>query len=309
MCWSWQVSLSFVLFQVFCLGYTFYRNKYIDRWYCLICLPFVGQEFCQFIEWAFGDIESVGDNYSQCNDINKVFAKIIIVVAFTIPLVIAFFAYKTSVNVNNSKYLRIMWKYWFYFELITFFIIVPMMMIDDECVNVGPNGHQHWPPLFTASIFTKYLGEIPTAIITSVYYFPSIFLVAVFYRPLWVTVLPAVYGAVSLGAAIMIIGDESWSVWCWSCAWFALWTVIYVPIANVVIKQWREKKFYNKKKDFVTDDILGDNICSKIFLKNSHQQLAKFNMLTEHETTEAKEISMGASYASVAQSDDQQDYL
>ena len=152
MCWSWQVSLSFVVFQIIALGYVTIRNKYIDRWYVLVCLPFLGQEICQFIQWAFGEIESVDpENQVECNQTNLITSKFLIIDAFLIPLFISLFAYKTSINTN--KFVSFMWKYWFYFQLITYLIIVPFMLLDKECVAVGPNGHQQWPPLFTPALY------------------------------------------------------------------------------------------------------------------------------------------------------------
>jgi len=278
MCWSWQVSLSFVVFQIIALGYVTIRNKYIDRWYVLVCLPFLGQEICQFILWAFGEIESVDpDEPFECNETNLITSKLLIIDAFLIPLFISLFAYKTSINTN--KCILFMWQYWFYFQLITYLIIVPFMLLDKECVAVGPNGHQKWPPLFTPQIFTEYLGDWPTTIIISVYYFPSICLVAIFYKPLWVSWMPAIYGISSIIVLSITIGSEAYSVWCWSCACITLWVLMYVPIAQWMVKSYYKKRHFQVDNDDLTlDNFFGDNCFIRLFFTNTHQHFEKFFM-------------------------------
>eukprot|EP01084_Bolivina_argentea_P128765 227536_1 len=151
MCWSWEVSLCFVLFQAISLTYLFRRNKYVDRWYVLVCLPFMGQEICQFFEWAWGDIEN--STSTECTDFNRFWSKILIFVAYSIPLVVAIFAYATSqYAAKENKKMTFLWKWLLILDLKLFPILCILMMIDNECVTVGVNGHQQWPPLLTAQI-------------------------------------------------------------------------------------------------------------------------------------------------------------
>lgn len=280
MCWSWQVSLSFVVFQIIALGYVFFRNKYVDRWYVLVCLPFLGQEICQFVNWAWGDIDKVDPetHMDGCTQINLIVSKCLMIDAFLIPLFVSLFTYKTSYNTN--KFVNLMWKYWFYFQLISYLIIVPIMALDNECVAIGPNGHQKWPPLFTPHYFTVHLGETITTIIISVYYYPSIVLAAIFYKPLWIAWMPAIYSIVSIITLFITIGEEAYSVWCWSCACITLWVLTYYPLAKWMVKQFMKKKNEQRdNQDLNLDHLFGDNCFTNVFFKNTQVHFEKYFLL------------------------------
>eukprot|EP00483_Globobulimina_turgida_P003637 UN03643 len=212
MCWSWEVSLGFVLFQAVSLTYLFLRNKYVDRWYVLVCLPFMGQEICQFFEWAWGDIENATS--TKCSQFNRTWSKLLILVAYSIPLVIAIFTFATSQHTKeNNKKLSFLWKWLLVLDCILFPILCILMMLDNECITVGEYGHQQWPPLLTPKIVEEF-NEYFTFFLIGIYYYPSIVLAGIFYQPLWIAILPALYSIVSIIIIRAILGEQGWSVWC-----------------------------------------------------------------------------------------------
>lgn len=273
MCWSWEVSLVFVLFQAISISYILYRNKYIDRWYALVCAPFMSQEICQLFEWAFGDIENALE--TDCSVVNLVWAKILICVAYSIPVIICIFAYKTSqfLPIAENVKLAFLWKWLLVFEALLYPILTILMLVDEECVTVGENGHQVWPPLMSPNEIEKngVWGDTLSTIIIAVYYYPPIVLAAFLYQPLWIAWLPAVYSTISLVLLLVFIGTQAWSVWCWSCACITLWVLFYVPMTEYLIRQ----KNWNGKQ---LPDII-DNCCGRFCFNKTNDHFVRFGML------------------------------
>eukprot|EP01083_Nonionella_stella_P036537 99677_1 len=274
MCWSWEVSLSFVIFQLISFVYLWRRNKYVDRWYVMVCAPFMGQEVTQFFQWVFGDIENATNH--ECNVMNLTWAKILIVVAYSIPLVVAIFAYATSQYTKETNpILSMLWKCLLILDVIMFPILTIFMLIDRECVTVGENGHQHWPPLLDPQMWNDTIGEAGTMAIISIYYYPSIVLVGIFYQPLWIALFPALYSIVSIVILFITIGSEAWSVWCWSCAIITVWVFLYVPMSHWMIKIYENEDH----EESSVDTVFGDNCVCRCLFRKTHEHMVRFRML------------------------------
>eukprot|EP01083_Nonionella_stella_P246984 856869_1 len=274
MCWRWEVSLGFVLFQLISFVYLWRRNKYIDRWYIMLCAPFMGQEVTQFFQWAWGDIENA--TYTECSQFNQAWSKVLVPIAYSIALVITVFAYKTSqyTKKENPK-VTILWKSLLILDVIMYPILSILLMLDKECVVKGKHGHQDWSAIFHPAILDNLIGYGGTRAIIMIYYYPPILLVGIFYQPLWLAIFPAVYSVISLVAMIIVIGPEAWSVWCWSCAIITLWGFAYVPISHWMIKTYKKEDLKEKS----VDRVFGDNCCSRCLFRNSHAHMARFGLL------------------------------
>ena len=284
MCWSWEVSLCFVIFQAISLTYLWRRNKYIDRWYVMVCLPFAGQETCQFFEWAWGDIEKATSN--ECTEFNRFWSKMLILCAYSIPLVVSIFSFMTSqYDKLKDKKIYYLWKWSLILNCNLCPILSMLMMIDNECITVGPFGHQNWPPLLTPEIITP---EGLNLFLIGLYYYPSICLAAVFYKPLWIAWLPAIYSIISIVLMRALLGEEGWSVWCWSCACITLWVFVYVPISNWIINKHKHSAAINGDFELM-DKLFGDNCCAKIFFGRTKEHFIRFGMIQETLNRESKE--------------------
>eukprot|EP01083_Nonionella_stella_P041027 111269_1 len=230
MCWSAEVSLVF--FTLGCAGllYIFCRNQYIDRYWCLIVLPIVIVEFCQFILWKFG-IDSHTTS-THCNTINKRFHAIVLMTVNLIPLFIAITSYHTTSTVyENYKWIKnVFWKYLVWMEIIIYCMYIYVNIIGSpalECVFVGVFGHQVW----LAEANSKWY-EI---MIMALYVLPGIFS-CILYRPLWVCFVPNCYGVLSFIILRLVLGLEAYSVWCWTAIVWIIWAILYVHIANVMVQ-------------------------------------------------------------------------
>eukprot|EP01083_Nonionella_stella_P171313 584960_1 len=118
---------------------------------CVGSITFYVSRNMSIFEWAWGDIENATE--TECIAFNKAWGKILILVAYSIPLIVAIFAYKTSqYTAEENKKLAFLWKWLLVLDCNLFPILSILMMLDDECITVGENGHQKWPPLLTPHI-------------------------------------------------------------------------------------------------------------------------------------------------------------
>lgn len=100
---------------------------------------------------------------------------------------------------------------------------------------------------------------------------------AIFYRPLWVAWMPAIYGISSIIILFIVIGDEAYSVWCWSCACITLWVLMYVPIANWMVRSYYKKRHFQVDNiDLTLDNFFGDNCFIRYFFANTHIHFEKY---------------------------------
>ena len=141
------IFVSIVLFQVSVLAFILYRNKYIDRWFILLCLPFIVTEISGLIIAIWGDQHEP----FECNLVDFIFNKILIVAIMFIPVSIAHFALKTSANTN--KPILFVWKCWSLIQTIMFIAITILLAINKECESIASNDYQSYIALFTSKEF------------------------------------------------------------------------------------------------------------------------------------------------------------
>eukprot|EP01083_Nonionella_stella_P290607 988797_1 len=101
-------------------------------------------------------------------------------------------------------------------------------------------------------------------------YYPPIVLVGIFYQPLWIAILPALYSTVSLILLLVIIGKEAWSIWCWSCAIITVWAYVYIPVSNWMIKKHQEESTES------VDTAFGDGCFSRIMFSKTEEHMIRW---------------------------------
>eukprot|EP00483_Globobulimina_turgida_P010658 UN10679 len=193
MCWSWEVSLAFFLFDILCSIYLFRRNLYIDRYLLLVIIPVVIQEFCSFVVWKFGIDRNEPEPESNCNNLNKINFFIISIIVGTIPVSVSYVSYATILsNMNNTKWIKnIVFKYLYALEIVFYFVlkILPFCFYNSEtikpCIFVGERGHQVWSP----PTFVLLNDDLFEAFFYVCYLLPVV-LTLILYKPRWLLFVP-----------------------------------------------------------------------------------------------------------------------
>ena len=104
MCWSWQVSLVFTLFELSCVTWLMHRNKFLDRTLGLLALVIACQELCQFLIWGFG-IDNNTSEY-ECSIFNIVVSVFIFLIPESVPfcyLTCLYFATYNPDKISNNN--------------------------------------------------------------------------------------------------------------------------------------------------------------------------------------------------------------
>lgn len=142
MCWSWQVSLSFSMFEFIIIGYLLNRNKYIDLYWVLFITPIALQEFLQFITWSWG-IDENSSKYS-CNEINFFVSRITLIITHPLPVLCNFMMYKTLWK-GTKKWIKKLWKFSLIYHIAMCILLICAELIDNNaCIFVGKYGHLDW---------------------------------------------------------------------------------------------------------------------------------------------------------------------
>lgn len=263
MCWSWQVSLGFAIVQFIELGYLFLRNEYIDRYWVLLLSPIMIQEFCQFVVWKYGITEDT--TIHQCNNVNYICSRIIVAFTLSLPVLTSYFVLETINHVTIKRWIEIYWKCLLFIGTMLYLILVIFEMTDENfCIFVGSNGHLDWEETIRSDLPNYISQELYIFVTVTNYLLPIISSIFLF-EPRWITFIPMTYISVTFAILYIMLGSESYSVWCWSGSFLLLWALLYLPFGSWLLSKYKEK--------YVNET---DNILIKFFLKGAHQHWRRY---------------------------------
>eukprot|EP01084_Bolivina_argentea_P016587 31025_1 len=235
MCWSWEVSLAFALFEFIAFGYIFYRNQYIDRYYVLYLWPIALQEFFQFIVWRWG----IDDNTTihSCNNVNFVGSRIIVSVTFTIPFLFVIAVIKT-IHTETKKWISLFWKPLLVVEICLLLLLLITELIDDEfCIFIGTHGHLDWIESIRSDL-PDYITTVGWSITIAIYYVIPLASGAFLYQPQWIMFFPMLYIVLMFGFLRVFLGTECYSVWCWTGFVLVIWCLLYISFTNYLLAKY-----------------------------------------------------------------------
>ena len=264
MCWSWQVSLCFTLFEFSCIIWLVYRNKFVDRTLAFLALSVACQEFCQFLIWGFGiDNNTTKYNCSIFNQVVSVFLFLFITSLPTCYLSCLYFATynlqsiaissintyidnnrsdnntnnnETSVSVNMYDVVfkaLVATSFVFLFVAIIYYgVYFGIFSNHAPCTYISDSGHQVWQ--FGDS-------NLPTLQwCMEIIYFLLICVCAFIFRPGWV-ILPSI-GNTAICFIILksTMPDYTNSRWCWEAGFNCIWYIMTPYVAQWIINYFEK---------------------------------------------------------------------
>eukprot|EP01083_Nonionella_stella_P219406 785984_1 len=272
MCWSWEVSLTFSMLEFVAIAYLAYRNKYIDKYWIMFLTPIAIQEFMQFVTWKWGIDENT--TVDHCNQVNFISSRITLIFVNAIPFLFNMLIVKTIWR-GMSNYIKILWKISLAFSAGACIIMMVAELLDDKhCIYVGIHGHLDWEEVIKNGLYEiipsdKWLISVQLFIILywSVPQALSLFL----YRPQWIIFIQMLVSIIVFFSLFIVMGSESFSVYCWVASYFSFCALIYVPIAPYLL---------SKYSTTVVDD---GNCFIKFCLKGAHDHWIQYGGSVEDE--------------------------
>ena len=266
MCWNWQSSLGFCIAEFILLSFLFIRNRYIDRYWVTLCFPIFIQQFCQFLVFKAGIDDDT--TFTNCNGLNRLCSRIILVFTMAMPPMTSWVVYKTIVQDLNTtpKHYKSLWKFLLYSGIIFYLIIVIMELTDPEfCITVGPKGHLD----YGASIRSRLkdiIGIELYLLFTIPYFLMPIICACFLYKPQWVMFPPSAFMLFTFIILFASMGTEGYSViWCWTGSVISIWGVLYHYIGGSI---------RNRFSKYKTDN---GHWCIRFCLKGSHNHYTQFD--------------------------------
>eukprot|EP01084_Bolivina_argentea_P136078 239694_1 len=270
MCWSWEVSLGFAVVLLIQLAYLFYRNQYIDRYWVFLLHPIAVQEICQFVVWKYGITDET--TIHECNDINRICSRIIVAFTLGLPPLITYTVLETS-YFKTKQWIEIYWKCLLVIGTILYLILTIFELTDqDFCIFVGPNGHLDWYETIRSDLPNYISNEFYIVVVVLNFMIPMVSAIFL-YQPQWIMFIPMAYISLIFLILYIVLGSESYSVWCWSGSFLLLWALLYVPIAQWLLSYYSEKDINETS-----------NIILKFLLDGAHQHYKRY-VIYKHEVS------------------------
>lgn len=278
MCWSWEVSLSFSLFEFLCIWLLYRRNKFLDRNLATLQIPVAVQEFIQFVIWSVA-VDDNNNNDGTCSALNKSLTYIQLFVIMSIPVYYSYFyVFKTYKNeIESSKHLKQVsirlksLKIHMIVQIIFYAVYCLTSIFDDvlnnnssnenstrmmHCTYVTKSGHLLWLWLDYNVVFEKIVSYL------SVFFYLLSAMFSVLFRPMWIALPPCIYSVISALLFRIYSGREWGSLWCWACAVLVLWYIVAVYVAEWLVKHYKQstnKLFDIEATKYFLSDVSNSN--------------------------------------------------
>ena len=77
---------------------------------------------------------------------------------------------------------------------------------------------------------------------TKIIYYVVLTSLCIFYKPHWILLIPVLFMEVVLILQLFLLGDEAYSVWCWTGSILSIWALLYIYIAKWLMIRFAEDK-------------------------------------------------------------------